>query len=110
MTSEQTHQEKLPSLNDMISPEKEVEPNNIIITKESSPEQEVNTQTTTQINEGPTVVKVSKIITTSEPVTETHVTNTKEISSFAILKLENKGSDTYRIEGTTGPNIQPELE
>ena len=78
MSSDQAQQEKLPSLNDMISPEKQVEPNNIIITKENSPEQEVNTQTTTtKINEGPTVVKISKIITTSEPVTETHVTNTK---------------------------------
>ena len=103
MTSEQTHQEKLPSLNDMISPEKEVEPNNIIITKESSPEQEVNTQTTTQINEGPTVVKVSKIITTSEPVTETHVTNTKintitrggePISTSKTTRYNNTGS-TY---------------
>ena len=39
----------------------------------------------------------------------THVKNTKEITSFAILKLENKGSDTYRIEGTTGSNIEKEL-
>jgi hypothetical protein len=87
----------------MISPEKEVEPNNIIITKESSPEQEVNTQTTTQINEGPTVVKVSKIITTSEPVTETHVTNTKittitrggePISTSKTTRYNNTGS-TY---------------
>ena len=36
----------------------------------------------------------------------THVKNTKEIGNFAILKLENKGSDTYRIEGATGDKIE----
>ena len=40
----------------------------------------------------------------------THVKNTKEIEKIAILKIENKGSDVYRIEGTTSQNIKPELK
>lgn len=40
----------------------------------------------------------------------THVENTKDIEKIAILSIENKGSDTYRIEGTTGKNISVELE
>ena len=39
----------------------------------------------------------------------THVSNTKEIGKIAILSVENKGSDTYRIEGTTDKNIITEL-
>ena len=39
----------------------------------------------------------------------THVKNTKDIESIAILSIENKGSNTYRIEGTTSNNIQTEL-
>ena len=39
----------------------------------------------------------------------THVKNTLDIGTFAILKVENKGSDTYRIEGATGSNIESEL-
>ena len=40
----------------------------------------------------------------------THVKNTKEIERIAILSLENKGSNTYRIEGTTSKNISSELK
>ena len=40
----------------------------------------------------------------------THIENTKDIGSFAILKIENKGSDTYRIEGATGNKIEPMLK
>ena len=40
----------------------------------------------------------------------THVTNTKNIESIAILSIENKGSDTYRIEGTTSKNISKEIK
>ncbi len=40
----------------------------------------------------------------------THVKNTKDIEKIAILKLENKGSDTYRIEGTTDNLIPEELK
>ena len=40
----------------------------------------------------------------------THIKNTKDIGSFAILRIENKGSDTYRIEGATGNKIVPQLK
>ena len=40
----------------------------------------------------------------------THIKNTSDIGSFAILKIENKGSDTYRIEGATGAKIEPMLK
>lgn len=39
----------------------------------------------------------------------THVKNTKEIGSFAILKIENKGSDTYRVEGATNDKIETQI-
>ena len=40
----------------------------------------------------------------------THVKNTKDIGKIAILSVENKGSDTYRIEGTTIKKIEKELK
>ena len=40
----------------------------------------------------------------------THVKNTKDIEKIAILSIENKGSNTYRIEGTTSSNIATELK
>jgi len=40
----------------------------------------------------------------------THVKNTKDIERIAILSVENKGSDTYRIEGTTSNKIEKELK
>lgn len=39
----------------------------------------------------------------------THVKNTAEIGSFAILRVENKGSDTYRIEGATNNRIETQI-
>ena len=39
----------------------------------------------------------------------THVKNTKEIGSFAILRVENKGSNTYRIEGATNDKIEAQI-
>ena len=39
----------------------------------------------------------------------THVKNTREIGKFAILKVENKGSNTFRIEGSTNDHIETEL-
>jgi len=39
----------------------------------------------------------------------THVNNTRDIGSFAILKIENKGSDTYRIEGATNDKIDNQI-
>ena len=39
----------------------------------------------------------------------THVKNTKDIERIAIISLENKGADTFRIEGTTKNNINKML-
>ena len=39
----------------------------------------------------------------------THVKNTKDIGKIAIIGLENKGADTYRIEGATTNNIDSML-
>ena len=39
----------------------------------------------------------------------THVKNTSDIGQFAILKVENKGSDTYRIEGATNHQIETQI-
>ena len=39
----------------------------------------------------------------------THVKNTQEIGQFAILRVENKGSDTYRIEGATNKKIETQI-
>ena len=36
----------------------------------------------------------------------THVKNSKDINRIAILKVENKGSNVYRIEGATDKNIE----
>ena len=55
------------------------------------------------------IVRVVTIGPSIELCGGTHVKNTSEIGKFAILKLENKGSDTYRIEGTTGSNIKKQL-
>lgn len=56
------------------------------------------------------IVRVVTIGQSIELCGGTHVKNTSEIDKFAILKLENKGSDTYRIEGTTGTNIKKQLK
>ena len=39
----------------------------------------------------------------------THVKNTKDIEKIAIISIENKGADTFRIEGTTKNNIDKML-
>ena len=39
----------------------------------------------------------------------THVNNTSEINKFAIISVDNKGADTFRIEATTDKNIEKEL-
>ena len=89
-TNQPTH-EKLPSLNDIISPTKEIEPNRKSI-KETQIIEQINNNgipvvnielnplieeqpTTTNIYESPKVVKITKTIATnSQPATETHVT------------------------------------
>lgn len=40
----------------------------------------------------------------------THVKNTKDIEKISILSIESKGSNTYRIEGTTSNLISNELK
>lgn len=55
------------------------------------------------------IVRVVTIGPSIELCGGTHVKNTSEIGDFSILKLENKGSDTYRIEGTTGQNVKKQL-
>ncbi len=39
----------------------------------------------------------------------THVKYTNEIGQFAILSIESKGSGIFRIEATTGDNVQKEM-
>jgi len=39
----------------------------------------------------------------------THVSNTKDIERFAIVSVENKGADTYRITATSDENIEEVL-
>ena len=39
----------------------------------------------------------------------THVKNTKDIEKIAIISIENKGADTFRIEGATKNNIDKML-
>ena len=56
------------------------------------------------------VVRVVTLGDSIELCGGTHVKNTKDIGTFAILKIENKGSDTYRIEGATGDKIEHELK
>ncbi len=52
------------------------------------------------------VVKMGKSI---ELCGGTHVSNTKDIKKFAIFSYESKGSNTYRIEATTGKRIENTL-
>ena len=56
--------------------------------------------------------KIVRVVTIGDSVElcgGTHVKNTSEIGNFAILKIENKGSDTYRIEGATNDKIETRL-
>lgn len=51
------------------------------------------------------VVRVVTMGDSIELCAGTHVPNTKMIEKIAIISLENKGADTYRIEGTTKKHI-----
>ena len=55
------------------------------------------------------LVRVVKIGKSIEFCGGTHTTNTKNIKAFAITNVESKGSNVYRIEGTTNDNIEPTL-
>jgi len=52
------------------------------------------------------IVRVVKIGDSIELCGGTHVKNTVDIGRFGVVKLESKGSNLYRIEGTTGENIE----
>ncbi|MBQ8681701.1 MAG: alanine--tRNA ligase [Bacilli bacterium] len=51
------------------------------------------------------VVRVVTMGDSIELCAGTHVPNTKMIDKIAIVSLENKGADTFRIEGTTTKHI-----
>ena len=55
------------------------------------------------------IVRVVKMGSSIELCGGTHVTHTQEINKFAIISVENKGADTFRIEATTDKNITDEL-
>ncbi len=52
------------------------------------------------------IVRVVRIGDSLELCGGTHVKNSGEIQKIAILKLESKGSNLYRIEAVTGPRIE----
>ena len=51
------------------------------------------------------IVRVVTMGDSVELCAGTHVKNTKDIEKIAIVNLENKGADTFRIEGATNNNI-----
>ena len=55
------------------------------------------------------VVRVVTMGDSIELCAGTHVKNTKDIDRIAIISLENKGADTFRIEGATTKNINEML-
>ncbi|MDD6878962.1 MAG: alanine--tRNA ligase [bacterium] len=52
------------------------------------------------------IVRVVKIGDSIELCGGTHVSNTADIGRFAISKVESKGSNLYRLEGTTADEIE----
>ncbi len=52
------------------------------------------------------IVRVVEMGDSIELCGGTHVSNTQDIKHLAILKLESKGSNVYRIEAATGDNIE----
>ena len=55
------------------------------------------------------VVRVVTMGDSIELCAGTHVKNTKDIEQIAIISVENKGADTFRIEGTTKNSIDKKL-
>ena len=51
------------------------------------------------------IVRVVTIGDSIELCAGTHVPNTSMIGKIAIISIENKGADTFRIEGTTSKNM-----
>lgn len=56
------------------------------------------------------IVRVVTIGDSVELCGGTHVKNTKDIGKFAIVSLENKGADTFRLEGATNNKINDALK
>lgn len=54
-------------------------------------------------------VRVVEIKDSKELCGGTHVKNTKDIEKFAIISLENKGANVYRITASTKNNIESNL-
>ena len=123
MTSNQP-QENLPSLSDIISPHKEIEPNKIPITEinlkeeqenNNIPAEEINTPTqiitktttSSKVVEQPPVVKITrKIITSTQPPTDTYV-------SRKIITTTTRGGDPNKTQNTrynnTGSTYVPKV-
>ena len=118
MTSNQP-QENLPSLSDIISPSKEIEPNKIPTTEinlkeeqenNNIPAEEINTPTqiitktttSSKVVEPPPVVKITrKIITSTQPPTDTYVSR-KIITTTTMGGEPNKTQNTrYNNTGST---------
>ena len=55
------------------------------------------------------IVRVVELGDSLELCGGTHVKNTKDIESIAILRYESKGSNLYRIEGTTATNVKKQV-
>ena len=120
MSSSQAHQGNLPSLNDIISQTKEVEPNNIVISGEKpqvqihysnnmssqrgNTNQSSNIQSTINETNGPSSVQITRTKITSQPVTETHVIKTKIVTTTTRGGLPtNTKTTTYN--NTASSNI-----
>ena len=120
MSSSQAHQGNLPSLNDIISQTKEVEPNNIVISGEKpqvqiqysnnmssqrgNMNQSSNIQSTINETNGPSSVQITRTKITSQPVTETHVIKTKIVTTTTRGGLPtNTKTTTYN--NTASSNI-----
>lgn len=123
MTSNQP-QENLPSLSDIISPSKEIEPNKIPTTEinlkeeqenNNIPAEEINTPTqiitktttSSKVVEQPPVVKITrKIITSTQPPTDTYV-------SRKIITTTTRGGEPNKTQNTrynnTGSTYVPKV-
>lgn len=55
------------------------------------------------------IVRVVNIVDSTELCGGTHVVKSSDIDKFAIISIESKGQNVYRIEATTGDNIEKEL-
>ena len=55
------------------------------------------------------VVRVVSIVDSTELCGGTHVVKSSDIEKFAIISIESKGQNVYRIEATTADNIEKEL-